>query len=694
MDTSAEILKAAAALLEAGGCEDVDVPVLRSVLAEKVPTGRQVRSVWSILGRYRDRLGMDYGALVPPPDGDGSTFEAHLQAKEAAYEASKAAAPAAPPSPTALLKLPLYPFQQAAVQAIEDHKGRLLVADEMGTGKSAEVLGWIALHPEALPALVICPATVRVNWCREVAKFTPFKPLLLCSKTSLKAFRDIGVDAAIWPQPGYHIVVMNYDLLEAQTPKTWTKALVEGDVTGRPLLLQAGQYALKALNWAYEKCKDMEAGARLLSVIRDIEAQGPKSNRRRFIKASVNGGTLDDFMDFHFKTVVADESHHIKDMKAQRTLAVLEIARRVPHAICLTGTPILNRPKDLWSQVYAVNRQVFPNFLEFGKRFCDGRKKEIPVRGGRKSETMEVWDFSGASNLDELDRELRERVMIRRLKSQVLKDLPKKVQVTVPIVLEDGLGRYHRETKPDIEGLAEIKRDRDAWKVQLEAVPEGDRARFLAEHAAEAAKRTQLAGSAVRLIDKIKLAAVQAKFRECVEFILDVHEQEGKVVVFVSHHKTTDRMIAELRKAGVRADFIDGRVSGAARETVKERFQEGDLEVLICGIRAAAEGLTLTASHTVVFVEFDWNPGKHAQAADRVHRIGQDMPCTIYYLVAMGTIEERIAALIDAKREVVHAALGESHRTVEEEGILDAVLDGIVGGAGVVGKKGLIVGEL
>src|SRR6185295_17536502 len=117
---------------------------------------------------------------------------------------------------------------------------------------------------------------------------------------------------------------------------------------------------------------------------------------------------------------------------------------------------------------------------------------------------------------------------------------------------------------------------------------------------------------------------------------------------------------------------------GPLREPIKNRFQEVDLEVLICGIRAAAEGLTLTASHTVVFIEFDWNPGKHYQAEARVDRIGQTVTPTIYYLVALGTIEERIAALIDGKREIINAALGEGERTMDEKGILDTVLDGLL----------------
>ncbi|MCP6768644.1 SWF/SNF helicase family protein, partial [Klebsiella pneumoniae] len=91
-------------------------------------------------------------------------------------------------------------------------------------------------------------------------------------------------------------------------------------------------------------------------------------------------------------------------------------------------------------------------------------------------------------------------------------------------------------------------------------------------------------------------------------------QQEGKVLVFVTHHQTTDRLMKALTEEKIKVDYIDGRVNGADREVVKERFQSGDLEILICGIRAASEGLTLTASHTVIMFEFDWNPGKMHQA--------------------------------------------------------------------------------
>jgi SNF2 family DNA or RNA helicase len=237
---------------------------------------------------------------------------------------------------------------------------------------------------------------------------------------------------------------------------------------------------------------------------------------------------------------------------------------------------------------------------------------------------------------------------------------------------------YRKEAKPILKKLAALKRERDAWKTLLASMTPAERKTYLAQEATKAAENAALSGVAIKEIETLKLIAVNMKFGEAVKFVLNAVEQAGKVVVFMSHHATIDRMMEALSHAEVKAASIDGRVQGPEREAIKDVFQDGDTQVLVCGIRAAGEGLTLTASHTVVFVEFDWNPGKHQQAEDRVHRIGQTEAPTIYYLVSMGTIEEKIAELIDSKREVVNAALGEGDRTVDEDGILDALLDRIV----------------
>jgi SWI/SNF-related matrix-associated actin-dependent regulator 1 of chromatin subfamily A len=341
------------------------------------------------------------------------------------------------------------------------------------------------------------------------------------------------------------------------------------------------------------------------------------------------------------------------------------MADGVENVLGLTGTPMLNRPMEVWNLVNCVNPKVFPSSFEFGKRYANGHQ------------TRFGWDFSGSSNLEELDEKLRTTVMIRRMKDQVLKELPPKIRITVPMALEN-LGDYEDESQDPIKKLKLLKKERNEWKEVLAGLTDDERAKFISEHAEQAARANKITGLLIDGIEEVKQAAVRAKFSECVKFVLDLQEAQGKIIVFMWHHEFIDKMVEELQKKKLSVGVIHGDIPMGDRDAIKNAFQEGDTQVLVCGIRAASEGLTLTASHTVVFVELDWNPSRHYQCEDRVHRMGQTVQPTMYYLVAIGTIEEQIAKMIDSKREVVNAALGEGGRTVNENGIMESVLDSVL----------------
>lgn len=571
-------------------------------------------------------------------------------------------------------KLPPYPFQRAGIKWVDDRNGRALISDEPGLGKSLQALGWTMLRREkALPAIVLCPATLRINWLQEAAKFTDFKCAVISGKSSLKQIRKLDVDALLEPAPGYDLLIVNYDLLAVETPKVWLKMLLGTDPAASKIgfeeLLMSGRQCVKLVEKEMLRLKDIESRNRLSKVLSGVRALGDRARSLRdheHIRVFVNNVPLDDFMMAGFKTLICDEAHYLKEESAQRAAAALAISRLVPHCICLTGTPIMNRPKEIWHQIQVVNEDVFPKFWDFGQRFCAGHQ------------TRFGWDFSGASNLQELDRVLRSTVMIRRTKTQVLPELPSKTIVTIPFILDDKLEKkYRKDTESTIDRLARLKKDRDEWRALMSAMGDVERKKYLASHAEAALKAGKITGQMLEDLDKIKKSALDVKFDQAMKFVLDSHEANGKLLVFATHHDTIDRTVSFLRKEGVKTDHIDGRVDVGSRNGIKNAFQDGDLEVLVCGIRAAGEGLTLTASHTVIFVECDWGPAKHVQAEDRVHRISQKSAVTVYYLVAMGTIEESIVRMIDAKREVVNAAVGEGDRTIEESGIMDAMLDSV-----------------
>lgn len=568
-------------------------------------------------------------------------------------------------------KLPLRPFQRAGVEFVDAHAGRALVADEMGLGKTVQGLGYLALRPQALPALIVCPSGLRVNWARETSRFTTYKPLVLSAKSGLKGLLKLGVDADLVPRKGFDVTIMNYDLFETETVSTWIRRLAGGDASGVPYLLKAGQYALKGIDKARAKPrgKDEDAGYRaaLEQVRKDIVAQGESANRRKFVRVLVNGVSLEEFVALgNWNTLIFDEMHYLKDMKSQRAMGAEQLQKSVKHVIGLTGTPIKNRPIEIWSQTRVIKPDLFPNFMKFAQRYCDAKQ------------TRFGWDFSGASNLDELDRVLRASIMIRREKAQVLKDLPPTSRVTVPLVLKKGLKAYEQEAGPVIAELKKLKEERRAWKEATEKLSDEDRKKYVTQHAVEASRAQGLTGYVLAEIEKAKQAAMDAKFDDSLEFILNAQQQQGKILVFATHIETIEKLVTEISAAGIKVDMIHGGISQARRIQIKDAFQDGDLQVLVCGIRAASEGLTLTASHTVIFVEFDWNPAVHDQAEKRVDRIGQTVASTMYYLVAAGTIEEEIVAMIDSKREVVNASVGEGHRTLSEDGILDALIEKMV----------------
>jgi SWI/SNF-related matrix-associated actin-dependent regulator 1 of chromatin subfamily A len=228
-------------------------------------------------------------------------------------------------------------------------------------------------------------------------------------------------------------------------------------------------------------------------------------------------------------------------------------------------------------------------------------------------------DISGASNTVDLNL-LLGSIMIRRLKADVLKELPAKTQTTVPLQLSTyGQAVYDDALK---EALAD-------WQTN----PMSD----------------------ITQISYLRQAAMEAKFDLCTEWIDNFLETGRKLIVFDIHHKTTDRIMEKYGKISM---HLDGRVDIRTRSRVVEQFQtDPSVQILIGNIQVAGIGFTMTAAQDAVFLEYPWTPGEMAQAEDRIHRIGQKGAANIYYLVAQGTLEEDMIQLINEKRKVVGAVL-------------------------------------
>ncbi|XP_023786973.1 SWI/SNF-related matrix-associated actin-dependent regulator of chromatin subfamily A-like protein 1 isoform X4 [Cyanistes caeruleus] len=328
---------------------------------------------------------------------------------------------------------------------------------------------------------------------------------------------------------------------------------------------------------------------------------------------------MDKQLKSTFQVVIVDESHFLKNTKTARCQAAMPLLKAAKRVILLSGTPAMSRPAELYTQIAAVQPTFFPQFHSFGLRYCDAKK--MPWG----------WDYSGSSNLTELKILLEESIMIRRLKSDVLSQLPAKQRKMVVVA------------------------------------PEGISAKTKAALAAEAKKMAK--GYESKQQEKEALLVffsrtAEAKIRSVVEYILELLESgNNKFLVFAHHKIMLDAVVAELKKKHVEYIRIDGCTSSAERQSLCQKFQFSEKQaVAVLSLTAANMGLTLSAADLVVFAELFWNPGILIQAEDRAHRIGQTSSVNVHYLVAKGTADDYLWPMIQEKIKVLgEAGLSETN---------------------------------
>lgn len=325
-----------------------------------------------------------------------------------------------------------------------------------------------------------------------------------------------------------------------------------------------------------------------------------------------------DLAETVFDLLVLDESQYIKNPKAKRTVAAQ--ALKAKRRVLLTGTPILNRPVELWPALQMLDPDgLGRNFFGFAQRYCGAKQ----IRAGRKM----VWDFTGASNLEELQDKMRQRFMVRRLKKDVLTELPAKRRQIIPLE-PNGASRALKAEQQLIAGLG----------------------------FEEAARALEGQSAAFTEMAKLRHELGVAKADKAVEHIIDMLDGADKVIVFAHHHDVIDILKAGLDQFG--CVTITGQTKDTDRQAAVDRFQtDPGCRVFVGNIKAAGVGLTLTAASTVVFVEQDWTPGWMAQAEDRAHRIGQTESVLVQYLVFDGSMDAVLAQTLVNKAEVANRAL-------------------------------------
>jgi len=516
--------------------------------------------------RAFDTLGADRSGtlpldpwIVPELDGflarhdiptDGPAEEALEDLREEAAEAQAAiahsrATEAEPIAEVAaVLGGTLEPFQWAGVRYCLETR-RTFLADEQGLGKTVQALAALEAD-DAFPALVVCPASLKLNWQRETRKWLPHRTIAVISP-------------GIAVPPAADITIVNYEMV---------------------------------------------------------------------------GRHRDELARRKPQALVVDESHYAKNPRAKRTQYVRKLAGAIPPhglVLALSGTPVLNHPEELISQLRVI-----------------GRMEDFGTGASFKRE------FQGAYTEDRLHWHLRRRCFVRRLKSEVLPQLPAKRQIIVPVTL-DNEAEYRLAERDIIAWLREQPLELGVLDAKIAATL---RAQRLAQ------------------LTALQRVAARGKLHAALTWIHDFLASEEALVVFARHVEIQEAVMERFPDAL----HLLGRDSIEQREAAVQAFQDPDgPPLIVCATRVAAQGITLTRASNVCFLEQEWTPALHDQAEDRCHRIGQHDAVMAWYLLAAETIDETMAELLAKKRGIIDAVtdgrLREDDETVVQ-GVLRALRDG------------------
>jgi len=326
---------------------------------------------------------------------------------------------------------------------------------------------------------------------------------------------------------------------------------------------------------------------------------------------------LPDLLKLNIHSVICDEVQHLRSKTTQKYAAVKKLAAKngIKYRVGLSGTPIYNRGSEIWPIVDILKPGLLGSFKEFCEYFCyvNEKGKAIVLENKR----------------DSLRNQLTKHVMLRRKKTDVLKELKDKV-------------RY-----PEV-----IAADEKFYKDELDKIW-----RKLEEEQKYAQTAFDKSASYHRAIESERQAAGLAKLKHVTNFVNDIMEIEESVVVFCHHRAIHDLLHQHLAKYNP-ASIIGGQ-SDKKRDNEITRFQNGETKLMIAGLRAGNVGINLTKASYVIFAELDWSPAIHRQAEDRLHRIGQKNTVFAYYLVGNGTLDEHVVDILTDK-------------TFEIDSILDA----------------------
>ena len=464
-----------------------------------------------------------------------------------------------------------YEYQKEGI-AYALEKKRCIMGDEPGLGKTAQAIGVLTVT-RAFPALVICPASLKVNWQRELRRFG-----------------------------GLTGVILNDD--NRQTwQRFWEMKKADGNACAEVFITN------------YESLRKF--------FVQRIRRDG------RFSLKSVD---FDERINL-FRTVIIDESHKCKNASTQQSKFVQGIAMGKEYVLELTGTPVVNNNIDLIQQLNIMGRlNDFGGYSKFMARYCAGERK--------------------SSHLKELNWLLRKNCFFRRMKKDVLTQLPDKTRSYLVTDI-DNMKEYKAAERDVIKYLRDY-RDADDDKVQR-----------------------AIRGAIMVKMSILKQISAKGKVSGAIDIIHNTIDGGQKLIVFCFLKDVVQALKTEFRDAVT----VTGDDNDRQKQWAVDRFQtDDDCRLIILNYRSGGTGLTLTAASNVLFVEFPWTYSDCCQAEDRAHRNGQKNAVNCVYLLGDGTIDEYMYNLIQSKKDIANGVTGteddvEEQKVSQTDLVVNAAMD-------------------
>jgi SWI/SNF-related matrix-associated actin-dependent regulator of chromatin subfamily A-like protein 1 len=479
------------------------------------------------------------------------------------------------------LARPLLHFQGPAVQYGYEKK-RFINGDQMGCCKTATAIATV-IAADAFPCLVICPATLKLNWQREWKTTADRKAMVLTDSTkkSWSMYSKVGM---------IDVFITNYESLEKYFVLEIKKEL---DKNGNELPLK-----LKHI------------------VFHDN------------IKI--------------FKSVIVDEAHKLRN-ETRASKMTMGIMKEKDYAMLLTGTPIVNSPRDLMQPLYAIDR--LKEVVSHIPQPRDRHGYLIDGSGKKRFEDRYCGDKKG-TNLKELNFRLNSICYFRREKSEVMADLPPKVRQVITCEITNRKEYNHAE-RQFIDYLKSVKKCNDQQV------------------------RKKLAGEVMVKMGILKDISARGKIEAVKEHISEITDGGQKAVIFC-HLKEVRKALADVFTGCVQ---IHGEQNDQQKQRSVDMFQgDSDVSIILCSLKAGSVGITLTASSNVSFIELPWTFADCEQAEDRCHRKGQKDSVQASYFLGSNTIDEYIYDHIIIPKKTMMQDISGALDNVHEE-LIDNLLN-------------------